>query len=96
MTSLFSKIVPAFLLCTLLAACGSGTMDAVPAIAPVTLAALQGSSDGDPAAVSAAALARPPVDGLAEAYRADAGNRPAMAAVETAPADTAPVAIVQP
>jgi hypothetical protein len=84
MTHFCSKIVPAALLCTVLAACGSGDMNEVATLAPVTLATLQGSSDADPAAVAAAALARPPVDGLADAYRADAGSRAPLAAIDTA------------
>jgi hypothetical protein len=96
MTIFFSKIVPAALLCTLLAACGSGDMADLPVMAPVTLATLQGSSEADPAAVAAAALARPPVDGLAEAYRADVGSRPPVADAEL-PADAgAPTPSTQP
>ena len=69
-----------------MAACGSGDMVELPAMAPVTLATLLGSTDADPAAVAAAVAARPPVDGLAEAYRAAAGSRPVIA---DAPADVA-------
>jgi hypothetical protein len=44
---------------TLLAACGRGDIVELPAMAPVTLATLQGSTDADPAAVAAAVAARP-------------------------------------
>ncbi|HZV64058.1 MAG TPA: hypothetical protein VFG03_03990 [Telluria sp.] len=57
-------------------------------MAPVTLATLQGSTDADPAAVAAAVAARPPVDGLAEAYRAAANSRPVIAAAAS-PTDVA-------
>jgi hypothetical protein len=71
-----------------LAACGSGDIVELPAMAPVTLATLQRSTDADPAAVAAAVAARPPVDGRAEAYRAAANSRPVIAAAD-APADFA-------
>jgi hypothetical protein len=46
---------------TLLAACGSGDIVELPAMAPVTLATLQGSTDADPAAVAAIVAARQPL-----------------------------------
>lgn len=76
MTLFFRNIASLSLLCAALAACGSADMNDMQAMAPVTLATLQGSTEPDPAAVAAAALARPPVDGLAESYRADAASLP--------------------
>lgn len=70
-------------------------MPELPAMAPVALATLQRSTDADPAAVAAAVAARPPVDGLAEAYRAAANSHPVIAAAD-APADVAATAPATP